>query len=104
MLVYFAAAVPQYGPGCNDTRKCLNPPRFDADVVLYNKAADGVIATAVAKGGRISTADLYSFVSKRCGGAGYAHCDGFQLPMNVHYTAAGWTALAAEMHSILSRL
>jgi hypothetical protein len=36
--------VPQYGPGCNDTATCLNPPRFDKDVVLYNKAADTVMA------------------------------------------------------------
>ena len=42
--------VPMYGrmqPNgtiCNDTRVCLNPPRYDADVVLYNKAADVVMA------------------------------------------------------------
>lgn len=96
--------VPTYGPKCNDTTKCLNPPRFDSDVVLYNKAADGVMAAAVAQGARIATADLYTFVSKRCGGKGYAHCDGFQLPMNVHYTSVGWAALAAEMHRILMQL
>ena len=93
--------VPTYGPACNTTSKCLNPPRFDNDVVLYNNAADAVVAAAVAKGAQIGTADLYSFVLGKCGGVGYAHCDGFQLPMNVHYTAAGWTALATEMHRIL---
>jgi hypothetical protein len=72
--------------------------------VLYNKAADAVVAAAVAKGAQIGTADLYSFVLGKCGGVGYAHCDGFQLPMNVHYTAAGWTALATEMHRILRTL
>ena len=62
------------------------------------------MAAAVAKGATIATADLYSFVLSKCGGHGYQHCDGFQLPMNVHYTAAGWTALAAKMHSILQTL
>jgi hypothetical protein len=32
---------------------------------------------------------------------GYAHCDGFQLPTNVHYTPEGWSALAAEMAGFL---
>ena len=62
------------------------------------------MAKANAAGAKIVTADLYDFVLKKCGGTGYQHCDGFQLPMNVHYTAAGWTALAAEMHSILKAL
>ena len=96
--------VPTYGPACNDTSRCLNPPRFDPDVVLYNEAADRVVAAANAAGARIATGDLYGFVLKRCGGAGYAHCDGFQLPMNVHFTAAGWSALAAEMHAYLKAL
>ena len=34
----------------------------------------------------------------------YDPWDEAQLPMNVHYTAAGWTALAAEMHRILMQL
>lgn len=96
--------VPTYGPGCNDTHTCLDPPRFDADVVLYNAAADGVMAAANAAGARIATADLYSFVLAKCGGKGYAHCDGFQLPMNVHYTATGWAALAGQMHTALRAL
>ena len=93
--------VPTYGPACNVTASCLNPPRFDADVVLYNAAADGVVAAANKAGARIVTADLYGFVLQRCGGAGYKACPGFQLPDNVHYTAAGWTALANEMATIL---
>eukprot|EP00040_Diaphanoeca_grandis_P028396 m.164409 g.164409 ORF g.164409 m.164409 type:complete len:389 (-) comp31339_c3_seq1:432-1598(-) len=93
--------VPTYGPSCNDTSKCLNPPRFDADVVLYNAAAAALVAQANAAGATIATVDLYSFVLEKCGGKGYAHCDGFQLPMNVHYTAAGWTALATEMSTYL---
>lgn len=98
--------VPTYGHGCNGTATvCLNPARYDRDVVEYNAAADSVIAAAVAKGAHISTADLYSFVLSKCGGRpGYASCPGFQLPMNVHYTPEGWTALAGEMHRILLSL
>ena len=96
--------VPTYGPACNKTSECLNPPRFDRDVVLYNAAADAIVANANAAGARIATADLYAFVLARCGGAGYATCPGFQLPMNVHYTTDGWTALAAEMLKSLSAL
>lgn len=92
--------VPTYSPGC-EADTCLNPPRFDRDVELYNAAADKVIAAANATGARISTADLYTFVLRKCGGRGYARCPGFQLPNNVHYTPAGWAALAGEMHRIL---
>ena len=50
------------------------------------------------KGAKITTADLFSFVVAKCGGNPvYKACAGFQLPMNVHYTPEGWTALAAEM-------
>jgi len=93
--------VPTYGPMCNDTSRCLNPPRFDKDVVLFNHAAAGVIAAARGNGAVIGTADLYSFVLSKCGGAGYVHCDGFQLPENVHYTAAGWAALASRLAEYL---
>ena len=94
--------VKAYGFGCNGTATvCLNPARFDRDVVAFNAAADGVIAAAVARGARIHTADLYSFVLNKCGGAGYSSCPGFQLPMEVHFTPAGWSALAAEMRRIL---
>jgi len=92
--------VDAYGYQCNGTATvCLNPARFDRDVVRYNAAADAVVAKANTAGAKIATADLYSFVIANCGGvAGYATCPGFQLPMNVHYTPKGWAALAAEMH------
>jgi hypothetical protein len=61
--------VPTYGPGCTNA-SCLNPPRFDSDVELYNAAAAKVIATAVSAGAKIGTADLYSLVLARCGGKG----------------------------------
>jgi len=86
--------VPVYdadGP-CNTTKSCLNPPRYDDDVVLFNKKAQQVISDL-----KISTLDLYEFVIEKCGGRGYAHCDGFQLPENVHYTTAGWQALSTLM-------
>ena len=89
--------MPVYGPNCTNTSTCLNPPRYNSDVVAFNRAASKVIATANSNGANISTLDLYDFVIKKCGGAGYAHCDGFQLPYNVHYTPAGWTALAQVM-------
>ena len=88
--------VPTYGPGCNDTKTCLNPPRFESDVILYNKAAAVVVAAANAAGATIKTADMFTFVLDKCGGAGYSNCTGFQLPMNVHFTPAGWSALAAQ--------
>jgi hypothetical protein len=97
--------VPTFGNDCNSsTNNCLNPARFDSDVRLYNAAADKVIAASNANGARISTVDLYSFVLQKCGGQGYANCTGFQLPMNVHYTPAGWAALAAEMRDTLLAL
>lgn len=98
--------VPAYGVGCNGSATvCLNPARFDADVVRYNAAADRVVAAAVAAGARIATLDLYGFVLARCGGKpGYAACPGFQLPNNVHFTPAGWNALAAEMRQALLAL
>ena len=67
-------------------------------------AADAVVAAANKAGAKIATSDLYSYVLSKCGGQGYAHCDGFQLPMNVHYTAAGWTQLAAKMATDLFAL
>ena len=97
--------VDAYGFQCNGTATvCLNPARFDRDVVRFNAAADAVMAAEVAKGATIATADLYSFVTAKCGGVGYASCPGFQLPKNVHFTPAGWDALAAEMHRTLVAL
>ena len=63
--------VPTYsadGP-CNKTSKCLNPPRFDADVRLYNAAAAKIMASANANGAAITTLDLYQVVIDACGGA-----------------------------------
>jgi len=91
--------VPTYGPSCMSTTSCLNPPRFDADVVLYNSIAAEVMNSAMQMGVEIATLDLYSFVLKRCGGKGYATCDGFQLPMNEHYTSSGWVSLGHQMAS-----
>ena len=81
---------------CNDTSKCLNPPRYESDVVLYNQAAGQVVAAANAAGADIPTADLFSWVLGKCGGAGYKTCEGFQLPMNVHFTPTGWASLANQ--------
>jgi hypothetical protein len=82
------------GP-CNTTSKCLNPPRFIADVQLYNAAAAKVVAAANAAGATIATLDLYALVLAHCGGQPrYKECDGFQLPANVHFTAAGYQVLA----------
>ena len=55
------------------------------------------VAFLLLQGARISTADLYGFVSAKCGGQGYEECRGFQLPNNVHFTPEGWGELAAFM-------
>ena len=89
---------------CNDTSKCLNPPRFDSDVALFNSIATKVIQAANQNGANIQVLDLYSFVLAKCGGHGYVTCDGFQLPQNVHYTATGWTALANQYYNALMNL
>ena len=81
--------MPTYGAECTDTSECLNPPRFDADVALYNEAA-----AAVVNGTVDSVLDLYALVVGACGGPGYASCDGVQLPSNVHFTDAGYEMIA----------
>ena len=93
--------VPVYnaeGP-CNTTSKCLNPPRYNSDVILYNSAAKKIMDKA-----SIPVLDLYTFVINKCGGAGYKGCPGFQLPNNVHYTATGWNSLAQQMTAALLAL
>ena len=45
------------GTICNDTRICLNPPRYDADVVLYNKAADVVMAKVRTNSSQVAKED-----------------------------------------------
>ena len=89
---------------CNETSRCLSPPRFNADVELYNAAADRVVAAANAGGAKIATADLYSYALERCGGKGYSTCAGFQKLYDVHYTAAGRASLAKEMDRSLAKL
>lgn len=86
--------VPTYGPTCTNTSTCLNPPRFNSDVVQFNRAAASVIADVQAAGADVAVLDLYDFVLTRCGGPGYKSCPGFQLPANVHYTPLGWETLA----------
>ena len=58
--------------------ECLNPARFQSDVVKFNAAADAVMAAAVKNdGAKIATVDLYSFVVEKCGGdAAYKSCPG----------------------------
>ena len=69
----------------------LSPPRKQSDVPVYNAAAQTVMSAL-----GVPTIDLFSFVLSKCGGVNnYTSCDGFQLPHNVHFTAAGWQAMAA---------
>jgi len=64
--------VTAYGFGCNGSATvCLNPARFDRDVVRFNAAADAVMAAAVAAVARMATVDLYSFVVRRAGVRGH---------------------------------
>ncbi len=71
------------------------------DDVEGSTAEDVMADHPPSSSGGIETADLYSFVLAKCGGAGYSSCPGFQLPANVHFTDEGWTALAAEMERVL---
>ncbi|MBK5295304.1 MAG: VCBS repeat-containing protein [Acidobacteriia bacterium] len=59
----------------------LNPPRHPEDVAIFNAAAARVMQKA-----GIATNDLYEFALPRL--------EAIQLPANVHYTPAGYTALA----------
>jgi len=100
-------ALPPYGVGgsCEKaTSGCLHPPRYDADVVLYNAAAASVVATAnLAHGVHIATLDLYDLVLWRCGGPGYVRCDGVQQPADVHFTEAGSRMIADALIGALRR-
>jgi acyl-CoA thioesterase-1 len=73
----------------------VNPPRVPADVPLYNDAARRVM-----KENGIAIDDLYGFALPRLGE--------IQLPVNVHYTDAGYEVLASEVvrsiQSALARL
>lgn len=68
------------------------PYRRDEDVVIYNKAATGIMAE---KG--IAIDDLYAFAKPRL--------EKIQLPKNVHYSSEGSKELAGEVaNSITSQL
>ena len=62
----------------------VSPPRIPADVSLYNAAA-----VAVMKETGIEVDDLYEFALPRL--------KEIQRPVNVHYTEAGYAALAARV-------
>jgi hypothetical protein len=83
--------VPAYGHGCNGTATvCLNPARYDADVVLYNAAADAVVAAANAGGARIATADLYTVRAARGRLSGISVCN----RKSILYGALVWACRA----------
>jgi len=63
----------------------------NADVVRYNAAAAAIMAAA-----KIPTVDMYAFVNKHCG-FNYETCDWSVGKGNVHFSAAGFKALAGEM-------
>lgn len=62
----------------------VSPARHPGDVALYNGVARNVMAAA-----GIPVVDLYSFVQP--------HLGEWQRPVNVHFTDAGYNALAAEV-------
>lgn len=80
----------------------VNPPRFDVDVQKFNAAAQKVMSTE-----HVPVLDLYTFVHSHCTKQGhtknYQSCD-WQLPNNVHFEAAGWTALATKMANAVRKL
>ena len=80
----------------------VNPPRFDTDVQSFNAAATKVMAAE-----NVPVLDLYTFVHSHCTKQGqtknYQSCD-WQLPNNVHFEPAGWSALAAKVASGVRRL
>lgn len=66
----------------------VNPPRSNADVLLYNQAAARVM-----KENGIPVDDLYSAV--------YPRLATLQLPANVHYTPQGYETLAERVAASL---
>src|SRR5258708_32523889 len=62
----------------------LKPPRKPGDELLYNEAATRVMARE-----GIETVDLYAEAARQPAG--------IQLPANVHFTPAGYEALAAPV-------
>lgn len=69
--------------------KCMAPPRHDADVVAYNEEAAQVVQEAIDHGADIRTLDLYANIAEKCGGAGYAFCEKYQMLYNAHFTPDG---------------
>jgi lysophospholipase L1-like esterase len=66
----------------------VNPPRSNADVIAYNEAAAKVMAE-----NRVATDDLYAFALPKLAD--------LQMPANVHFTGAGYQALAEQVaHAI----
>ena len=80
----------------------VNPPRFDTDVQAFNAAAEKLMGAE-----NVPVLDLYTFVHSHCTKRGqtknYQSCD-WQLPNNVHFEPAGWTALATEVASRVRKL
>lgn len=62
----------------------VRPPRRDSDVVAYNKAA-----RLIMEENGVRTDDLYGFARPRL--------KEIQIPVNVHFTAAGSKALAKQV-------
>jgi acyl-CoA thioesterase-1 len=67
----------------------LQPPRRDADVIAYNAAAARIMAE-----NSIAIDDLYAFALPRL--------HEIQQPVNVHFTAAGYRALAGEVAQVIA--
>jgi len=114
-------SVPVYsglGGPCTNVSACLNPPRYNDDVLLYNRAAAQVVKRANrVDGGRVETLDIYTLVAQRCdppldsvrgaasgGGGGrsfFMRCDGFQKANEVHFEPEGSSAIAtAAVHHL----
>jgi len=64
----------------------LNPPRKDSDVVAYN-----AVARKIMEENHVAIDDLYALARPRL--------DTIQLPVNVHFTAGGYKALAGQVAS-----
>ena len=92
------------------------PPRKNSDPPVYNAAAAEAIKSTPAAG-RVSTLDLYTVVTKKCG-AKYSLCpegctasrangtwigDCFQIPHNVHFLNPAWEQLATAYVGAVTR-
>jgi lysophospholipase L1-like esterase len=68
----------------------LSPPRANADVRAYNEAARRIMEE-----NNIAIDDLYTFAQPRL--------KELQLPVNVHFTAAGSRALAEQVAAAIEK-